>query len=297
MNKIGLHFGYLRGTPYENDVPAAMAAVKEAGADALEIPAGSILPMSRTARRELRAAAADLGLTLTMTGSMSAGTDIAASDPGIRAEGISFAREVLGAAADIGAETWGGVNYQAWLGRPEELLTPESKGAAWDRSAEALRAILSTAEDLGVDYCFEVVNRFEGYLLNTAAEALAYVRDVGSPRAKVLLDTYHMNIEEDSITDAMEAVLAAGKLGHFHVGESNRRIPGTGRTHMPWEDIFRTLRAGGYQGAIVMEPFVRMGLPSSANTCTWRDLTENRTLADYMGDVTRGAAYIREHLR
>ena len=297
MNKIGLHFGYLRGTPYEGDLAGAMAAAKEAGADILEIPAGNILPLGRSARREVRDMAADLELTLTMTGSMAAGTDIASSDPGVREAGIAFAKEVLGAAADIGAATWGGVNYQAWLGRPEGLLTRESKAAARDRSLEALRAILPTAEDLGVDYCFEVVNRFEGYLLNTAAEALAYAQDVGSPQAKVLLDTYHMNIEEDSITDAIAAVLAAEKLGHFHVGESNRRIPGTGRTHMPWEDIFRSLRQGGYGGGIVMEPFVRMGLPSSANTCTWRDLTENRTLADFMGDVSRGAAYIRGYLR
>lgn len=297
MNKIGLHFGYMRGTPYESDIFQAIPVVCSAGAEILEIPVGYIFPLNQAERSRLKAMAADNGLTLTMTGSMDDKTDIASDDPEIRAEGEIFACQVLQAASDIGASTWGGVNYQAWLGRPRQLLTAAEKERIRDLSLVSLRRIIKTAEDLGIDYCFEIVNRFEGFLLNTAEEGLRYVQDVGSERAKILLDTYHMNIEEDSIVDAMDMVQQAGCLGHFHVGESNRRIPGTGKTHMPWDDIFDSLKRNRYGGTIVMEPFVRMGLPSSMNTCTWRQLTANTCFEEYMRDVTTGVSYIQSHLK
>lgn len=66
---------------------------------------------------------------------------------------------------------------------------------------------MKVAEDCGVLYCCEVVNRFEQYLLNTAKEGVEFVKRLGSPNARVLLDTFHMNIEEDSMVDA---ILEAG---------------------------------------------------------------------------------------
>ena len=296
MNKIGLHFGYLRGTPYESDVLSAMEAVRKTGCELLEIPVSYIFPMDAAKRREVAQCAKDLDLALTMTGSMNGETDIASDDAAIREAGVEFAKRTLQACYDIGATAWGGVNYQAWLGRPQYDLTPDAKERIRQQSLEAMREILPTAEDLGVDYCMELVNRFEGFLLNTAEEGLRYVLDADSPRAMVLLDTYHMNIEEDSILDAMDLVQNEGKLGHFHVGESNRRIPGTGRTHMDWDGIFANLRAHGYMGHILMEPFVRMDLPSSKNTCTWRNLTKNESVEEYMADVTTGYNFIRAGL-
>jgi D-psicose/D-tagatose/L-ribulose 3-epimerase len=70
-----------------------------------------------------------------------------------------------------------------------------------------------------------VVNRFEQFLLNTAAEAVAYVNEVGSTNLKILLDTYHMNIEEDSIAGAITT--AGSLLGHLHIGENNRKLLAT----------------------------------------------------------------------
>jgi D-psicose/D-tagatose/L-ribulose 3-epimerase len=70
-----------------------------------------------------------------------------------------------------------------------------------------------------------------------------------------MLDTFHMNIEEDSFGAAIRA--AGPLLGHFHTGENNRRVPGKGR--LPRHEIGTTLREIGYDGAVVMEPFVKMG--------------------------------------
>ena len=98
----------------------------------------------------------------------------------------------------------------------------------------------------------EVVNRFEQYLLNTCEEALDYCGRVGSSHCQILLDTFHMNIEEDSIFDAI--VNAGNQLGHLHIGETNRRAPGRGR--IPWDEVAGALKKIDYTGSIVMEPFL-----------------------------------------
>jgi D-psicose/D-tagatose/L-ribulose 3-epimerase len=95
-----------------------------------------------------------------------------------------------------------------------------------------MQEAIKTAEDNNVSFNMEVVNRFEQYLLNTCQEAVDYVEAVGSPNARVMLDTFHMNIEEDFVGDS---ILQAGELlGHLHIGENNRMPPGYG--HIPDRD-------------------------------------------------------------
>ena len=84
-----------------------------------------------------------------------------------------------------------------------------------------------------------------------------------------MLDTFHMNIEEDDIGGAIRS--AKGVLGHFHTGECNRRVPGKGRT--PWHEIACALRDIDYRGSVVMEPFVRMGGTVGSDIKIWRDIS------------------------
>ena len=136
-------------------------------------------------------------------------------------------RATLKAAADEA-----GLNYGAW---PAKLLPGQDKRVLTDRAVESVREAMKAAEDCGVLFCVEVVNRFEHYMLNTAEEGVAFAKQVGSPNCKLLLDTFHMNIEEESFRGAL--VDTGDLLGHFHLGETNRRPPGTGR--MPWRDLWR----------------------------------------------------------
>ena len=76
---------------------------------------------------------------------------------------------------------------------------PIDKKGDWERSVKSVREIAKVAEDCGVDLCLEVLNRFENYLINTAEEGVDFVKQVDHPSVKVMLDTFHMNIEEDSI--------------------------------------------------------------------------------------------------
>jgi D-psicose/D-tagatose/L-ribulose 3-epimerase len=136
----------------------------------------------------------------------------------------------------------------------------------------------------------EALNRFEGYLLNTAEEAVAYVKAVGRDNVKVMLDTFHMNIEEESFSAAIHA--AGSYLGHFHIGEPNRRPPHEGG-RMDWAGIAGALREIGYQGTVVMEPFVLMGGQVGSDIKVWRDLSGNGGEKELDEEARKSAAFIR----
>ena len=96
---------------------------------------------------------------------------------------------------------------------------------------------------------------------------------VDSPNIGIHLDTYHMNIEENSIG---EAIRKAGKrLRHFHTGENNRNIPGRG--HIDWDEVFGALKEIGYERNIVSEPFLMMGDEVGYDIRVWRPLMEHPT--------------------
>ena len=107
-----------------------------------------------------------------------------------------------------------------------------------DRAVESVREAMKAAEDCGVLFCVEAVNRFEHYMLNTAEEGVAFAKR-GTPP---------VDGHENSFRGAL--VETGDLLGHFHLGETNRRPPGTGR--MPWPEIFGALREINYQGAVTM---------------------------------------------
>ena len=152
------------------------------------------------------------------------------------------------------------------------------------RGLEGISSLADFAGNLGVNLCLEVLNRFENHVLNTAEEGVAFVREVGKPNVKVMLDTFHMNIEEDSFGKAIRT--AGPLLGHFHTGENNRRVPGKGG--LPWHEIGTALREIGYSGAVVMEPFVKMGGQVGSDIRVWRDLSDNADEAQ-MDEAARQA--------
>lgn len=297
MNRIGLHACYLRETPYEWDVTASIELAARYGCEVFEVALATILDLSIQQRTEIKRYAEAMGMTLTVNGGLDASTDISSIDPAIRLAGIRKLTRALQAVHEIGAEIFCGINYTAWLVRPRELLTYDAKRRCLDYAVECMKEVIKVADACNIRYCFEVVNRYEEYLLNTAKEGVAFAERVGSPNAQLLLDTFHMNIEEDNMLQAMTYAQEKGRLGHLHVGESNRRIPGTGPSNINWTEVFETIQTAGYDGHIVMEPFVRMGLATSMNTCVWRDLTQNQTQETFMDDVSRGVQFLKNGLQ
>ena len=117
------------------------------------------------------------------------------------------------------------------------------------RAAEAVRSLAEYARAAGVRLAVEPINRYETKFINTVQEALGFIRDVGAENLVVLADTFHMNIEESSMVQALQT--AGGKLGYLHLSDSNRRAAGQG--HINFAELAAALKHMGYDGYIGAE--------------------------------------------
>jgi len=282
MNPIGMHYGYW--TQYWGSEPLQFVKrAKKCGFDILEVNAPKVTRMSDAQRDVLKGAIAEAGLSLTYSIGMTADMDLVSQDTATRQKGIAFLQQVARTMKYMGGTVLAGINYSSW---PRKLLPDEDKQILTDRAIEGVREAIKAAEDNDVIFCVEVVNRFEQFIMNTAAEGIAFAERVGSPNCKILLDTFHMNIEEDSLRGSI--VEAGNWLGHFHLGETNRRPPGRGR--IPWPEIFGALREINYQGAVVMEPFLLPGGEVGRDISVYRDLLGS---ADLDEEAARSVQFVR----
>ncbi|MBT3319401.1 MAG: sugar phosphate isomerase/epimerase [Clostridia bacterium] len=260
--------------------------VKDIGFDILEISAGDLLKMSDTELTELKALAADLGIEISSNIGPPKSKDVASADPAVRQAGITFLTDIMKAMDKLDSRALVGVMYTYWPNEFDDL----DKQAAWDRGVQSVKQLGKIAGDLGIDYCLEVVNRFETNILNTCEEAVQYLKDVDCDSVKMLLDTFHMNIEEDNMADAIR--LAGSSLGHVHLGEGNRNLPGQGS--LPWNDIGKALRDIGFSKGVVMEPFVTMGGTVGEDIKVWRDISRGADAAQMDKNISESLAFVRK---
>jgi len=263
--KFGIYYAYWE-QEWEADYRYYIEKAARLGFDILEIAAMPLSGYSDKQLAELKACAAGNGIILTAGHGPSAEQNLSSSDPTVRANAKIFFTDLLKRLYKMDIHLIGGAIYSYW---PVDYTQPIDKKGDWERSVGSVREIARVAEDCGVHFCLEVLNRFENHLLNTAKEGVKFVKQVGHPSVKVMLDTFHMNIEEDSIGGAIRT--AGTYLGHFHTGECNRRVPGKGR--VPWNEVGEALKDIGYDGGVVMEPFVRMGGTVGSNIKVWRDIS------------------------
>ena len=291
MNKIGIQYLYWN----EPDVLRAAALTADAGLEVFECGTTVATNMTPQQRKEFAQALRSKGLDITLNGGMP-GADPCSPDADVRKESIRLCCEAVQAAADVGSPVWGGIIYSKWLGMPEGSLTAQGRYEMWQRGVESMRQVMTVAEREGVDVCFEIVNRFEAYMATTAAQGVAFTEDIGSKRAKLLLDVFHMNIEEDSTVEAMAHAMNHGRFGHLHVSESNRGMPGLRKTDMDWDSILGSLPKMGYEGIITMEPMVMMETPTSGKYRIWRDMLEDFSEAGLLAAAAKSTQFLREKL-
>ncbi len=281
--KYGIYFAYW-AKQWAVDYQEYIERVARLGFDVLEISCAALKDMPKEQMDQLKAEAKAQGVTLTAGYGPSASENLGSADESVVKNGIAFYTDILKKLEYLDIHTIGGGIYSYW---PVDYSKPIDKEGDWARSVKNVRTVAKIAGECGVDYCLEVLNRFEGYLLNTSKEALQFVEEVDVPAAKIMLDTFHMNIEEDSMVDAI--MTAGDKLGHFHVGENNRRCPGKG--NMPWAEIGQALRRVGYDKNVVMEPFVLRGGEVGSDIKIWRDLLKDEAMLDV--DAKNSVAYLR----
>ena len=287
LNPVGIYYAYWE-KEWSADFIPYVKKVKDLGFDVLEVAAGAIVDMTAKQREELSRVASDNGIKLTYCIGLPGKYDVTSLDETTRRNGIEFVGKILDSMHEMGGDILGGITYASWP--MVNVPDIDTKMRLREQSLRSLSELLKKAEEYGIVFCLEVVNRFEQCLLNCAAEGVDYCKELESPNAKLLLDTFHMNIEEDNIGDAIRS--AKGYVGHFHIGECNRKTPGTGR--MPWKEIATALSDIDYKGAIVMEPFVRTGGQVGKDIKVFRDLSNNATETQMDEMARRSAKFIKE---
>ena len=209
-------------------------------------------------------------LSSSLTARVGSDTDPCSFDPQIRKRARSYLESCIKAAAEINATVVGGPllgSPLVFAGQAPRLLSASERQKRFDLCVRHLSELVPYAEERGVKLALEPVNRFETDVLNLVEQASELLDAVDAKHTLgILLDTFHANIEEASIPQAI--ALAGEKLCHVHANENHRGIIGTG--HLPWPDIMTALKEIDYHGQVILEPFRRNDNTFSVPLATWR---------------------------
>jgi len=267
----GVHFG-----------PAdfhRLPKIKEWGFDGIEFP---VLDTQNFPAQAIRKELARVGLEATGVTVVPGGMHLGSSDASVRTRTQEHLKTCIRLTADAGAKLLSGPMYS-----PVGYLTGVRRTAdEWKYAVEGWQALAPVAADAGVEIGIEPLNRFETYFLNTAADGAKFCDEVGHPSIGLLFDTFHANIEEKTVGDALRS--AAPHLKHLHTCENDRGTPGSG--HVAWSEFFATLKSIGYDRWMTIESFGFALGELSAAAAIWRDLAP--TVDSIASD---GVKFLRAH--
>lgn len=241
-----------------DDMLPVLESLKKMGYDGVELPIFNVdLDYAAWGKR-----LDDLGLERTAVTVRGEGDNPISPDSAVRAAGVAATQRVLDCCQAVGATTLVGP-YHSALGLFSGQGPTEDE---WKWGVESMRGVAEHAGKVGVMLGVECLNRFETYLLNTHADAARFAKEVDHPNCRVMYDTFHANIEEKSIADAIRG--CADVLVHVHISENDRSTPGQG--NIRWSENFDTLHEIGYDGWLMIEAF-GLALPElAAATKIWR---------------------------
>lgn len=287
QNKIGIFVNFWENS-WKVDLCKYVKKASELGYDILEFQAQALLDMNDEQLLHLKQVAQECNIELTYSLGLDPAYDISSLDQDIRERGIQYLTDIIHQIRKMDGKLLSGVSYAGW-GVP----TDNNKEERFLHSVNSMKRLAKIAQSYDIIYGIEAVNRFEGILINTAAEARAYVEAVGAPNVGILLDTYHMNIEEGNIADAIKT--AGELLVGFHIGENNRTC--LGRGHLNWMEIFGALKEIDYKGRIVAEPFIMKGGEVGKSIYLWRDLIADKTEQALNAEAAYMLAYVKKAMK
>lgn len=254
-------------SPFSTQAFDLVYKVKEMGYDILEV---AVEDKDLIDWKKLKQVAKEAEIKVTISGAFGPERDISSDDAQIREQGVQYIIDCIRIAEQMGSPVFGGPVYSA-VGKTR-IVSAEQKKQERDWCIENLVKVGRIAQDCGVVVGVEPLNRFETDMINTADQAIALVKEVSDPNIKILLDTFHCNIEEKNIPATIRKV---GKdlLCHIQGNESDRGTPGTG--HLDWTGINEALVEIRYDGAIVIETFGAPSKELARAACIWRPLANS----------------------
>lgn len=206
-------------------------------------------------------------------------TDIGSATESIRENGIHHLGECLRLCAELGSDSLGGVIHSPWG------LKGRVDPGYFSRVGLSLGRLADLAAKNGISLALECINRYENSFLNTVDQGLALLGIVGRENVGLHLDTYHMNIEECGIVEALTR--AGSSLIRLHLSENTRGYPGSGS--LAWDEIITAAKASGYPGPWILESYVQPDFPAASDVCIWRPIEP-----DSSESVRRSIDFIRK---
>ncbi len=270
---------FILASPFTDEGTGYFDYAREIGFEVFEV---CVEDPARLHAGPLIEAARRTGMQVSVCGAFGPDRDVSHEDAAKRAQGVAYLQGCIDLAAAVGSPHVAGPMYSA-TGKARLLPPPQrEQQRAW--AIESLRQAADYAAERGVRLALEPLNRFETDLVNTVEQGLDLCRRTGRDNVGLMLDTFHMNIEEKSISEAM--AIAGDRLFHMQVAENDRGTPGSG--HVPWDEVFGALDKLGYGGSIVIESF----LPTVASIA--RAVSLWRPVAASMDALARdGYAFVR----
>ena len=210
------------------------------------------------------------GLAVGVCAAMGPDRDLIHPDDGIRRNGMEYLRHCIDAAQTLGAANVCGPLYSA-VGRTWQATDEERKRDV-DLLVRQLGELATYAGERGVWLGVEPLNRFETSFINLTSQAIEVADRVDHPACGVMLDTFHMNIEERSIGDAIRA--AGPRMKQLHTCENDRGAPGSG--HVPWDEVAAACRDIGFTGPFVIESFTNKVKSIAKAAAIWRTFADSQ---------------------
>jgi D-psicose/D-tagatose/L-ribulose 3-epimerase len=220
--------------------------------------------------KKIKKALQEHGLKATICGAFGPTKDLTHEDAAIHKNCFSYIESCLDFCVELGTNFFGGPMYSA-VGKAR-MVSPEQRKKEWDLAVKNLRLVCDMAETRNLKIALEPLNRFESDLINTVDDVSRLINDINQPAAQIMLDSFHMSIEEKDIEKAITT--AGDKLVHLQVSENFRGTPGTGQT--PWHAYKKGLETIKYNGTVTIESFTPENKELAAAVCFWHPMAESQ---------------------
>ena len=248
-------------------LPTVVSRIKDLGFDWIEYPIEAPGDFDYALAGQL---AQEHGLGVSVAAAINPERDLIHPDRAIRDAGMRYVRHVIEAADKMGAQNVIGPLYSG-VGRTWQA-TADERARDIDLLVSQLSVAAQMAADHNVTLCVEPLNRFETSFINTATQCIEVIDRVAHPNCQMMLDTFHMNIEEKSLGAAIRA--AGSRLKHVHACENDRGAPGSG--NVTWHDVAQALHEIGYDGPVVIESFTDKVVTIARAAAIWRPLAPSQ---------------------
>ena len=258
---------YIWVSPFSNDTIDQLKHAKDLGFDIYEI--GVEDPASFDPAF-VKHEADRVGIQVNICGAFGTERDISSDNPDYRDNGMAYIRTLIDMASILGSPYVAGPMYTA-TGRAR-LASKEERERQWAYAAGNLRELAGYAASKGIRLALETLNRFETDFLNTVQQGIRLLDEIGCDNVGFLLDTFHMNIEEKNLGQAIR--MAGDRLFDFHACSNDRGTPG--KDHLDWKEISRALKEIDYDGAVVIESFTTDIKEIAKAVSLWRPLAASQ---------------------